>query len=111
MKINTEELKEVRPVNKVYNGDNVHSYPHTFDKVHIEDLEGKLEGIFSDIDCEFKLVDGGLYYKYGNKEPVYITEDRAYSLEESNTVEARRQAYYVLSILDSDAMVTGFRKR
>lgn len=111
MNIDTDELKEVRPVNKVFGSDDVHSYPHKFDKVHIDDLEGKLEDIFGGVNAEFELVDGGLYYKYGQKCPVYVTDNGVYALQESSTQEARRQAFYVLSILDSNAMVTGFRQR
>lgn len=111
MNIDRGDLERVTPVNKVYNGNDTYSYRYSFDKVHLDDLRGRLGNVLGGVDAEYKFVDGGLYYKYDGMPAVYIEEFEVFAIDKRKKTKAKEQAYYVLSILESEGLVSGFKKK
>lgn len=111
MNIDLDEAVPVTPVNRVYKSDGTMSYDYKFDKVYLGDLKGNLESVFGDIDSTYKFIDDGLYYKYHGRCGIYIKEHKVYSLDKSRLSDAKEQAYYALSIMESKGFVKGFKRR
>lgn len=105
-----EGYKRVTPVKVVTKSDpdaDDHRYKYRFDKIHLDDLEGNVDDVFSGVDAEAKLNGGLLLYKYPGMTGVVVKESEVLAPEEAPSEEARRQAYYVTSILESAGYVSG----
>jgi hypothetical protein len=81
---------------------------YRFDAVAVDDIETD-EISVKNVELE-RMPDGDIMWQYGNKIPVRVREDGVYVKEDKVSDEARKQAYFALSILDDHGYVLGFRK-
>jgi hypothetical protein len=111
-----QDFWQTQPV-KVDNRDGRNNIRYSFSRVHFDrahDLEvdiGKVDTwFFDDLPEDSTGVTKMLVWKYGEKDPVFITQDGVYVREGTGKEMAYRQAYYALNYLDGEAMVSGWTK-
>lgn len=101
------ELKEVTPVNYLEKGDEVYDYKYTFTEVHHDELETPVEmggRLYVDSPGE------GVWSIYSGRAPILVKEDGAYTPKGEQLKMAQNQAYYALSIMASDGLVSNWGK-
>lgn len=100
----------VRPVDYIVTEDTQYKYRYSFSEVHVDGYEA--DGDIAPPGAKFEEVEPGLYYRYGNKVPVIVTKDDVYAMNtQHNNVGMRRQAFFALSVLESEGLVSGWRKK
>lgn len=99
---------EIKPL-KVDDRENRSDYRYDFDEIHIDDIEPDNVGIEKVRFEEAKTFDGYIWL-YADKPIVFLTRESVYCKEGQEGPEARRQAYYALSVLESMGCVTGWRR-
>lgn len=67
------------------------------------------ETVFVD-DAEVRQTEQAVFYKYGDKDPIMVTEDGAHAHEDSVTKDAQEQAFFVLSQLAEHGHVGSWTK-
>lgn len=102
-----EDMRQVTPVHRFNRGKGQYEKEYSFSAVHVEamDLPAKLDG------REYFEGSMGVWSTYKNQPPVLIKDDRVLAHKNANEVEAERQAYFALSILAGDGLVSNFTKR
>jgi hypothetical protein len=80
---------------------------YTFTEVH---MDFEPEDVFPD-DSEWALRGDTLFYKYGDKPPMMLRETTVWRMPSSDVGECKRQAYFLLSMLESAGFVTGWSKQ
>lgn len=111
--MNLDDFVKVDPVREVDRGGSsgdVYRYKYSFGEAHVDELDGELDRVFGSIDAEVDLIDGKLWYKYSGKPEVVVTKDNVYAREGSDRHEATTQAYFVISILESNGFISGINR-
>lgn len=107
------ELVKVKPVNKRVVDGNAYEDRYIHEEVDVPDVEEfreEIENRNPSSGVEIEEVDGGVRYRYGEKVPVIVTEEGAFTDEvKAETDEARKQAYHVLSMLADAGYVSKWR--
>lgn len=97
----------VEPVKRRRTRGEMYEDTFTYGAVHIED---GVEECFPD-DAHV-VVDGDrLYYQYPNKAPVMVTDEGVHKQDRSSVAAAQRQAFFVLSMMDSEGYVSNWSKK
>lgn len=105
-----EEVTPTKVVTKSDPGSDKHRYRYRFGEAHIDELDGNAGDVFSGVDSEVELVDGVLKYKYPGKTEVLVTRDGVLAHKDAPKSEARHQAYFAISILESNGYVSGISR-
>jgi len=111
--MNLEDYERVEPTKVVTKSDpssETYRYRYRFGQAHIDELDGNVDKVFGGVDSEAELDGGVLKYKYPGKTGVIVTEDDILAREDAPKEEARNQAYFVLSILESAGYVSGISR-
>lgn len=101
-----DEWVSVDPIHQ-YDGREPNEY--RFNRVYVSDIEVEDVGFPAGVEAK-KPEDEVLLYKYREAPEVLITQDGPYVREGVPKSEGERQAYFALSVLDSEGYVGGFRR-
>ena len=97
----------VTPVKSRETRGKVYEDTFTHGDVHIED--GCLDALSE--KAEKGRQGDRVFYKYGTKPPVMVTEEGVHRHGGSPVQEVREQAYFVLSMLAAEGYVSNWRKK
>lgn len=101
------EFRKVEPVkHDSRKGRDSTRYDHG--AIHVGELDSIEVSIKNVRAC---VEDGGIWWVYGDKQPIYITVDGVYADENGDRTEAERQAYYALSYLADRGLVSRWSKK
>lgn len=103
--VSKDELETVTPVKMDRRGGKKYEYRYGFHEAIVDEVDS-----VSIPQVEIEHADEGMWWQYGDKVPVIITEDEVFVHVEDSGTEAQRQAYYALSYMESQGLVTGWRK-
>lgn len=102
-----EDHEEARPINKRTVDGKTYTYKYRFGSVDLEAVdEDMIPG-----NVEMEHLGDCIRWRYGDRVPVYIREEKVTYQEESDQGDADNQAYFALSILSDEGVVSGFRMR
>lgn len=106
------DLKQVTPVNHVETQGQYYKYEYTFDGVDVEQAAEELSAQNAEIGSR-TLEDIGdvVTYQYKSRPKVFISEDTCYVTEGVSAREGENQAYFALSIMDREGLVSRLRKK
>lgn len=97
----------VDPVKRRRTRGDMYEDTFTYSGVHIED--GVKDSFPEDAVV---VVDGDrIYYQYPNKAPVMVTDEGVHKHDRSNLSSAQAQAFFVLSMMDSEGYVSNWSKK
>lgn len=101
-----EDCKEVQPVNTKRQDGETYRDKYTFGSVFIDEIPED----FNQKGVDFENGINRVRWEYSGKCPILICRDRVLAKENAPTEEAQNQAYFALSILADEGMVSGFSK-
>jgi len=99
--------EKVHPVQRRYVEGSKYVDEYMFDHV---DMSFDADKVMID-DVIYRKEGDKLFYRYPGKVPVMVMEDGVYKHGDAMDEAAEQQAYYVLSILDSEGYVSRWRKK
>lgn len=107
MKMDTDEMKEVDPVNTREYGDRTYTDEYTYGKVFVAEVPIG----FSQENVGFMRMSDSIRWEYKDKVPIVIEQDRVLCPEGANVEEAQNQAFFALSILSDNGYVSRWSKK
>lgn len=103
----TDERVSLTPIKRYQSDGDEYEYRYRCGSVHLDDLD---EDVECDWDAEVELTDEGLWWRYEGKPDVLVTEDGAECEKGVSITDAEHQAYFALSWLEEQGLVSGFKK-
>ncbi len=102
-----EDLRQVNPVHWFHKNTGQYEQEYSFSAIHVDAIDLPMTSggrmYFED--------SIGVWSVYKNKPPVLLKDDRVLAHVDADRGEAERQAYFALSILAKDGLVSNFTKR
>lgn len=102
-----EDLVEIDPVHRIQNATGTYEQEYNYSAIHFDGLDLPTEIS----NRKYFSGDGGVWSTYKNKPPILLTEHGLYVHESAERKGAENQAYFALSILAGEGLVSNFTKR